>query len=95
MAMIEFCEGDIQVDAKLIAEGLGTDLSCIQAAMREGKITSRYERGVAEDEGRIRLTFFTEHCRLRLVIDESGSVIQRSTIDFSGRPLPASMRKLD
>ena len=91
-AMIEFCEGAIQVDAKLIAEGLGIDLPSVQARMRDGKITSRYERGTDEDEGRHRLTFFAEHCRLRLVVDETGSVIQRSTINF-GIPLPASVRK--
>lgn len=93
MAIIEFSEGAIQVDVKLIAEGMDMDLPSVQARMREGKITSRYERGIDEDQGRHRLTFFTEHRRIRLVVDETGRVVQRSTIDFSGKPLPASMRR--
>lgn len=91
--MIEFFDGTIQVDAKLIAEGLGVDQKSLRARMREGKITSRYERGVGGDEGLHRLTFFTEHRRLRLVVDHTGRVLQRSTIDFSGKPLPASVRR--
>ena len=93
MAMVEVCPGEIQVDAELISDGLGIDVSSLQAGMREGKIASRYERGINEDEGRHRLTFFTEHRRLRLIVDETGSIIQRSTIDFSGRRLPTSVRK--
>jgi len=93
MPTIEFFEGAIQVDAKLIAEGLGMDLPTIRAGMREGKNTSRYERGIDEDKGRHRLSFFSEHRRLRLIVDETGRVLQRSTIDFSGKPLPASMRR--
>ncbi|MGE5536205.1 MAG: DUF6522 family protein [Acidobacteriota bacterium] len=91
--MIEFRGDAIHVDAKLIADGLGMDVSSVQARMREGKITSRYERGIDQDEGRHRLTFFTENRRLRLIVDEAGSVIQRSTISFSGKPLPTSARK--
>jgi hypothetical protein len=93
MAVIEFSNGAIQIDARLIAEGLGVDISSVQARMREGKITSRCERGIDEDAGRHRLTFFTESCRLRLVVDETGSVVQRSMINFSNRPLPRSAHR--
>jgi len=31
--------------------------------------------------------------RFRLVVDEEGNAIQRSTVDFGDRPLPALMRK--
>jgi hypothetical protein len=56
-------------------------------------ITSLCERGVGEDDGRWRVTFFHESRRFRLVIDEGGNVIQRSTIDFGDRQLPISMHK--
>jgi hypothetical protein len=93
MTMIEFCEGGIQVEAQLISDGLGIDLASLQAGMRKGKITSRYERGIDEDVGRHRLTFFIHNRRFRLIVDDTGGVVQRSTIDFSSKPLPASVRR--
>jgi hypothetical protein len=51
------------------------------------------ERGIDEDSGRYRLTFFSENRRFRLLVDETGNVVQRSAIDFCDRPLPDSMRK--
>lgn len=93
MVMIEFEEGAIQVEAKIVAEGLGIAPSLVQERMREGKITSLCERGIDEDHGRYRLTFFSESRRFRLVVDETGNVVQRSTIDFGDRILPAPMRR--
>ncbi len=93
MAMIEFQEGAIQVDATIIAEGLGVEPSLVQARMREGAITSLCERGSVEDSGRYRLTFFSGNRRFRIVVDERGNVIQSSAADFSDRPLPVSARK--
>jgi hypothetical protein len=93
MATIEFEEGAIQIDAAIIGEGLGIQPSLVQTQMREGKITSLCERGIEEDSGRYRLTFFSESRRFRLVVDERGNVVQRLTIDFSDRPLPVSARK--
>ena len=93
MATIEFEEGAIQVDATIIAEGLGVDPSLVQDRMREGKITSLCERGIDEDHGRYRLTFFSENRRFRVLLDQSGNVVQRSAIDFGDRALPASVRK--
>jgi hypothetical protein len=93
MTMIEFEEGTIQVDATIVAEGLGIEPSLVHKRMREGKITSLCERGVDDDNGRYRLTFFSENRRFRLVVDEMGNVVQRSAIEFSDRPLPVSARK--
>ena len=61
--------------------------------MREGKITVLCERGVDEDAGRYRMTFFHDNRRFRLVVDEEGNAIQCSTVDFGDRQLPTSMRK--
>lgn len=60
MAMIEFEEGAIQVDATIVAEGLGIEPSLVQERMREGTITSLCERGIDDDSGRYRLTFFSK-----------------------------------
>lgn len=91
--MISFEGGVIQVDATVVGEGLGIHPSLVQALMRDGKITSLCERGANEDDGRYRLTFFSESRRFRLVVDQAGNVVRRSSIEFSGRPLPASAHK--
>ena len=93
MGMIEFEESAIQVDATIVGEGLGIEPSRVQAHMREGKVTSLCERGINEDIGRHRLTFFCGSRRFRLVVDETGNVVQRSLVNFSDRPLPMSARK--
>ena len=80
MTGIEFC-----VDAAVIGKGLGLEPSLVQARMREGKITSLCEHGLAEDAGRYRLTFFYESRRFRLLVDEEGNVIRRSLVDFGDR----------
>jgi hypothetical protein len=80
------CEGsDFSVDAAIVAEGLGIEPATVLDAMRQGRITSLCERGVDEDAGRSRLTFFHGDRRLRLVIDEGGTILDRSVEDGVGR----------
>lgn len=93
MKTLELEDGAIQIDAAIVAEGLGIMPPLLRERMREGKITSRLERGIDADNGRYRLTFFAEHRRFRLVVDESGVIVQRSTVDFGDRPLPVSARR--
>jgi len=93
MKQVEFEDGVVQVDAAVIAEGLGIAVPQLQQQMQAGKITSLFERGIDADRGRHRLTFFSEHRRFRLVLDERGAIVQRSTLNFGDSPLPASVRK--
>jgi len=93
MTVVEFDERTLSIDAADIGRGLNVEPSLVQVRMREGKITVLCERGFDEDAGRYRLTFFYENRRFRLVVDEEGNAVQRSTVDFGDRPLPASMRK--
>jgi hypothetical protein len=93
MTIIQFEVGAVSVDAATIGAGLGVEPSVVHARIREGKMTSLCERGVDEDAGRYRLTFFLENRRFRLIVDERGNAIQRSTVDFGDRQLPGSMRK--
>jgi hypothetical protein len=86
-------EATIRVDATIVANGIGIDPALVLERMREGKLTSRCERGIEEDAGRYRLTFFLDNRRFRLIIDDRGNVVQRSTLDFGDRRLPASARK--
>ena len=93
MAVVEFEEGTLSIDAAVVGRGLNVEPSLVPVRMREGKITVLCERGFDEDAGRYRLTFFYRNRRFRLVVDEEGNVMQRSTVDFGDHPLPASMRK--
>ncbi|HKN28827.1 MAG TPA: DUF6522 family protein [Roseiarcus sp.] len=92
MPLLEFEQGSIQVDATVVAEGLGIAPAVLLERMRDGRITSLCEKGVDTDSGRFRLTFFFENRRFRLVVDEGGAILKRSAIDFGGKP-PASLRR--
>lgn len=95
MNPVTFAEGDFEIDASVIAAGLGIDEAGLQAGMHDGRITSLCEKGVDDDAGRFRLTFFSPNRRFRLLVDEAGTILQRSTIDFGDRPLPASAKRRD
>ena len=90
---LSILDGAIEVDATIVAEGLGIAPPLLLERLRDGTVTSRCERGVDADAGRYRLTFFGESRRLRLVVDETGAIVQRSTIDFGTQPLPATARQ--
>ncbi len=90
---IQFDGESFSVDAALIAESLGIGLSLIQTLMRQGKITSRCERGVDEDAGRHRLTFFHGNRRLRLVVDDSGAIVERR-LDSAPQSRARTLRSL-
>lgn len=90
---VEFEDGGINVDAAIVAEGLSISPALLMERMRDGRITSRCEKGVGEDSGRFRLSFFSAHCRFSLIVDESGKIVRRSAIDFGALPLPASARR--
>jgi Family of unknown function (DUF6522) len=93
MSAVWFEDNGLSVDAAVIGRGLGMSPSAVQANIRAGKLTVLCERGVDEDQGRYRLTFFFENRRFRLVVDEKGNAIQRSTVDFGSREIPRSMRR--
>jgi hypothetical protein len=93
MKPIEFENGTVQIDAAIVAEGLGLTPSLLRQAMRAGRVTSLAERGMDADSGRHRLTFFSEHRRFRVVVDATGAIIQRSAVDFGDARLPNSVHK--
>jgi hypothetical protein len=93
MNPIAFENGAVQIDAAIVAEGLGLTLSLLREEMRAGRITSVAERGIDADHGRHRLSFFSEHRRLRIVVDETGAIIQRSAVDFGEGLLPRSAHR--
>ena len=86
MAQIDPTEQGFQVEAELIAEGFGLTPDEVNRRMREGLMTSRCEKGVGEDEGRWRLTFYSGGRVLRLTLDTDLNVISRASFDASRRP---------
>jgi hypothetical protein len=93
MSRIEVDDGAFQVDSAVVARGLKLEPSSVRAMMRNGEITCLCERGVNEDAGRYRLTFFHESRQFRILVDANGVIIRRTTIDFSDHGSRASMRK--
>ena len=73
-------EGGFMIDAEDLGPLLGVEPSQVPVLMREGRITSRSERGEGEDEGRFRLTFRHGRTRLRLVVRANGTVIRQSRV---------------
>src|SRR5258708_36046316 len=86
MKPVEIRDGVVEVEASVIAEGLGLPLPQFREQMQAGKITSLSERGTDADMGRHRLTFFSEHRRLRLIVDYRRAVPPRSPLDFGAAP---------
>jgi hypothetical protein len=93
MTRVEFDDNAIEVDAIIIAEGLGMALLTFRSEMQAGRITSVVERGVDTDLGRHRITFYSVHRRFRLIVDQHGLILQQSALDFGDAPLPASVRR--
>lgn len=63
------------IDARDLGKLLDLDPADVQAKMRAGDITSRYEIGEGDDAGRFRLTFLFGDRRVRLTCAEGGEVI--------------------
>jgi hypothetical protein len=74
---IDFDGQSFNVDAALIANSFGVGPEHVQPLMREGKITSRCERGIDQDQGRYRLSFFHGQRHLSFIVDEAGEIIER------------------
>ena len=92
MKPIEFENGDVQIDASVIADGLGITLPLLQQADARGQASRAFpSAGSMPISGRHRLTFFSEHRRFRVVVDDSGAIIQRSALDFGDVSLPKSV----
>ena len=70
------------VDVAMLADGLGIDAADVEPLMRQGRLTSQFEKGVGSDAGRSRLTFWLDAKRFRIVVDEQGTVLKKFRTDF-------------
>lgn len=64
--------GPVEVDARLVAEGLGLDPVQVPAMIEDRRIATLCERGTGEDAGLFRFTFYYRGQRFRLVTDAAG-----------------------
>jgi Family of unknown function (DUF6522) len=76
-------ETGFEIDAIDLGPLLELRPADIQRMMREGKITSRFERGEGEDAGRFRLTFFHSNRRVQLTIAGDGEVLKQTRVSWS------------
>jgi hypothetical protein len=90
---IEIEDGCFCIDSLTLGSLLHVHPADIPRLMQERAITSVCERGIDNDEGRFRLSFFYGNRRGRLSVDGSGHILQRSSVDFGERPLPSVMRR--
>lgn len=67
----------IEIDAALVAPRLGLRVAEFRQLMEQRRITVLCERGVGEDAGRYRASFYYADRRVRLVVDAAGRVRDR------------------
>lgn len=90
MTTIEFLDDTVQVDAGTLARAFRIGAGDLQRRMRDGTITSRFERGEGADAGRVRLTFFSPDRRVRMIVDDSGRILTCTAADYARRGAPAA-----
>lgn len=67
----------IEVDARIVAGGLGIEPHEVEPGRQEGTISTLCERGTGVDAGLMRVTFYRGARRLRLVLGADGAVLQQ------------------
>lgn len=80
MTNIELAGDAVNVEAEAIAADLGLSPEGVLDALRDKRLTAVCEQGLEQDAGRWRLTFYHATRRLRLVIDHTGRVLERSAV---------------
>lgn len=64
--------GDVEIDAELVAPGLGLDVPTFRRLMAAGQVSVLCERGTGDDTGLVRGTFHHGGRRVRIVVDAQG-----------------------
>jgi len=89
---VTICDGEITIDAALLAPKLGLSPETLKAEMAKDMVYSIAETGVDEEEGRTRLTF---HYRARawvVVVEPHGRLVEPPPPTH--RPAPLSLINL-
>ena len=87
---IDMENGQPTIDARDLGARLDLQPEEVQALMRSGAITSRFETGEGEDTGKVRLTFFHANGRVRLTCCADGTVLTTSRVNTGKNDPPGS-----
>lgn len=69
---------EIEVDGQRVAQALGLEAATFRQLLEQRKITVLCERGIDEDAGQYRATFYHDRRRVRLVVDCEGRILSES-----------------
>jgi len=89
---ISIADGEITIDAELLASKLGLSAASLKAEMRKGIVSSVAETGINEDVGRTRLTFRYRSRAWTVVVDPDGNLVK--SIAPASKALPANTARL-
>ena len=89
---ISIADGEITIDARLLASRLGLSAALLKAEMRKGIVSSVAETGLNEDVGRTRLTFIYRSRAWTVVVDPDGNLVE--SIAPAPKALPANTGRL-
>ena len=66
----------IEIDGALVARNLGLAPEAFRQLMQDRKVSVLCERGVGEDAGLYRATFYYRERRFRAVLEPGGRIVQ-------------------
>ncbi|MFT5448252.1 MAG: hypothetical protein ACI9DC_003434 [Gammaproteobacteria bacterium] len=89
---ISIADGEITIDAELLAPKLGLSAAVLKAEMRKGIVTSVAETGINEDVGRTRLTFRYRSRAWTVVVEPDGNMVD--SIASAATALPVNTDRL-
>jgi hypothetical protein len=90
---IAIADGEIAIDAELLAPRLGLSVDALKAEMRKGIVYSVAETGINEDVGRTRLTFRYRARAWTVVVHPDGNLVE--SIAPVPKALPANTDRLN
>jgi len=89
---ISIADGEITIDAELVASKLGLSAASLKTEMRKGIVSRVAETGINEDVGRTRLTFRYRSRAWTVVVDPDGNLVK--SIPPAPKALPANTDRL-
>ena len=75
-SVITIIDGEISIDAEVLAPKLGISAEALKAEMRKANVYSVAETGVNEDAGRTRLTFGYRTRAWTAVVEADGTLVE-------------------
>jgi len=69
----------VEIDGALVARALALEVDEFRRLMEDRRISVLCERGVGEDEGLYRASFYYGERRARMVVDANGTPVETSS----------------